>query len=60
MKLKKITNKKKQQFLESNAVYPVYEEYEAAYYKPTKKLLLLLEDYDIKYYCFPNKFTIGG
>ncbi len=47
MKLIKITSRYKKIYLEERGILPVYEEYEEAWYKPTKKLRLLLEDYQI-------------
>ena len=53
-KYKKIINKNIQFFLEENGIYPVREDYEAAYYRKTPKLYSLLDHYFIKNICFPN------
>lgn len=53
--MKKIRNKHMQDYLEENGIYPVREDYEAAYYRHTPKLLSLLDSYFIKYICIPNK-----
>ena len=54
-KYKKIINKNMQSFLEENGIYPVREDYEAAYYRKSPKLYSLLDYYFIKYVCIPNR-----
>lgn len=54
-KYKKISNKNIQLFLEENGIYPVKEDYEAAYYKRNPQLFSLLDRYFIRYICIPNK-----
>lgn len=54
--MKRISNTNIQNFLEENGVYPKYEEYGVAYYKPTRKFFSLLDSYFIKYNIFHSKF----
>lgn len=50
-----IKNKSKKIFLDQHKCYPEYEEYENAYYKATPALTSLLEQYAIRFRCFPNR-----
>ena len=53
--MKKVISVRMQNYLAANGVFPVYEENEAAFYKKTPQLFLLLERYTINYICIPNK-----
>lgn len=54
--MKYIRNKKLQEFLEYNGVFPECEFADgSAKYKRTPLLLSLMDDYYIKYVCIPNK-----
>lgn len=57
MRLVKITNRQRQNFLDKHGVYPVYEEQEAAYYKRTKELIRLLEEVQVieTFYQYPTR-----
>ena len=55
MKLKKITNKHIQDYLEENGIYPVKEYGNEYWYRSTLQLVSLLDSYFIQYICIPNK-----
>lgn len=58
--LYKIANIHVQNFLEENRKYPVVEDekYNIAWYEKDEQLLHLLDDYNIRYKCFPNNQRI--
>ena len=57
MKYYKTKSERKKQFLESQGVYPMKEEYDTAYYKCNAAFFALLETFEIRYNCFPNRFA---
>ena len=54
MKLKKITNNKIINYIESRGYMPEYEDNEAAYFRQSKQLIKLLEDDYIENVLFYN------
>lgn len=55
MKLKRISNKHINDYLEENGYLPKYENGNECWYKATPKLISLLDSYHIRYICIPNK-----
>lgn len=55
MKYYRITSEKKKQFFADHGIYPVYEKYDTAYYKRNAAFFSLLETFEIRFNCFPNK-----
>ena len=56
MEKKRVNNVNKQEYLELHQIFPMYvDTYGNTYYKTTKQLIEVLDRYDIKYICIPNK-----
>lgn len=54
-RMKKITNKHINNFLEEHGCLPIYENGNECWYESTPLFVSLLDRYHIEYICIPNK-----